>query len=109
MRIFDYRCDNCGKLKNQDANHWLVGVVAAHRTPEGTTQWSCAVRSWDDRLAKRKVTVHLCGDQCALLWQAKQMSKARGLRTTSSEEPEARPANLASGASAVPRGQTRAA
>ncbi len=77
MRMSDYQCDHCGKHKSQDANHWLLGVVATRRQGEVVVHCGVTVKPWDDRLANRKEVVHFCGDQCATLWQARQMSRPK--------------------------------
>jgi hypothetical protein len=69
------KCDNesCGKLKMNDANHWLqamalsdVGIFVGPlhgAIPDGL----------------RKVSVkHFCGEECVLRWFAMELSRLKG-------------------------------
>jgi hypothetical protein len=56
-----YRCDNCDKSREKDANHWLL----LRTGPLGI--FAC-IRKWDQEgqeVAERTNTVHACGQECA--------------------------------------------
>jgi hypothetical protein len=72
------KCDgeNCGKLRANDSNHWLVGWIkngvislALMENPEAF--------SW---LAVSG-TKHFCGEQCASRWFLAEMGKLKGAHT----------------------------
>jgi hypothetical protein len=51
------KCDECGKLRVNDSNHWLEARAYGAVVAVGTV----------GSLEKDKV-VHLCGQECAMKW-----------------------------------------
>ena len=54
------RCDECGKLRVNDSNNWLEGLVFA----EGFV----SVGRIGELPADASKKVHLCGQECAMKW-----------------------------------------
>lgn len=58
MEISTLKCDECGKLRLNDSNHWLEGVAAPG--------YATVARLGE--LQTRSTKVHLCGQECAMKW-----------------------------------------
>lgn len=58
MNIATYCCDNCQKDRARDSNHWflLISTTPAERV--------LIIRPWDEELADRPATRHVCGQEC---------------------------------------------
>jgi hypothetical protein len=63
-----YRCDVCGKLRETDANHWLVLLAR-----EGVSEIS--IIAWDVEIAGADAARHLCGQACALKMIERELPK----------------------------------
>lgn len=60
------RCDECGKLRVNDSNHWLEGT---------TTAMSLVVAATGKLLPNDPRLVHFCGQACALKWVGIKLSE----------------------------------
>ena len=71
-RLEQFKCDGCGKLRTDDANHWWVlgksteGVLVMDRFSHGGRM--------DDRYER----FDFCGQQCALAFISAQMAGGKG-------------------------------
>jgi hypothetical protein len=61
-----WRCDKCNRLK-EPTNGWLVGHYPA---PDSFSIWQ-----WNEELAEKELSVHLCGVECGQKWTTEQMGK----------------------------------
>ena len=57
------RCDECGKLRVNDSNHWLCGAFDAKSFVVISPLGMLPVEAEDE-------IVHLCGQECAMKWVA---------------------------------------
>jgi hypothetical protein len=80
-----FKCEVCGKVKG-DANRWLLGVpLFGELVPFGFIDVELsapepvayALGDWNEALAHRPGTHHLCGDKCALTKQAEYLRRER--------------------------------
>jgi hypothetical protein len=60
MDISTLKCDECGKLRINDSNHWLEG------TADGRMIKVAAVGYMEAAEEERKK--HFCGQACAMKW-----------------------------------------
>lgn len=56
MKVETYKCDQCGKLRSNDSNHWLLALEF---------MGSFRLCAWDRDVAKEPDASHLCGEKCA--------------------------------------------
>jgi hypothetical protein len=56
MEVSTLKCDECGKLRLNDSNHWLEGEFGQY----------IALASFGKLGGGKKV--HLCGQECAMKW-----------------------------------------
>ena len=56
MLVETLKCDECGKLRVNDSNHWMCGWFGAGFVAVG------------DLSAGNPAKVHLCGQECAMKW-----------------------------------------
>ena len=65
-----WKCDasNCGILRANDTNHWLVIYRddAFDRTSSPAIAKRICIEPWSDRLAEIEGTKHACGVDCGL-------------------------------------------
>lgn len=56
-------CDNCGKRRDCDVNHWHVicAIVERGNTPITTI---LSISKWDEQHAIREGAKHVCGAEC---------------------------------------------
>jgi hypothetical protein len=82
-----YRCagPNCGILKRTSDRWWLMWTSAVNYN-----QPVLYLAAWDEELANREGTLHLCGEMCAQKLQSQfmgnirenQLRKALGVRSS---------------------------
>jgi len=90
-----YRCDQCGKLRENDVNRWWMLFARYPVSPEsGDVHWF-RMEPWTARRAKVHSAVHACGEDCAL------KLVQRWLQAFSFAPPSARPISAGSAPSAV--------
>lgn len=76
-KISEIRCNECNKIKDI-ANRWLLGVRTVHSWADehSTADFLCpviALRPWDREMAEAPDVQHFCSDQCALVWQQREI------------------------------------
>lgn len=69
-----WRCDKCNRLK-EPTNGWLVGATYVMGTLPKESFIGFTVVAWDDELADRQDSAHLCGVECGQKWTTEQMGK----------------------------------
>lgn len=75
-----YKCEECPELK-RPSNGWFIGLhvgnlnLAVGGDTEMQITRAALVCEWTDALAAKIGVAHLCGIDCALRWQAKQLAK----------------------------------
>jgi len=83
-----YRCDECGKLREKDANRWWV-LSAYRQRGEFSMIW---LTPWNEEAAKRPVSKHICGREHVLTlvdrWMATGSFVPPSARPVSSVEPK---------------------
>ena len=87
MKVDTFACDNCGKNRDSDSNHWFVMSQYDQRG-----FW---VMPWDDYLSATKDgVVHLCGQECLVAMLTRYLAtgsftrKPVGVRTEATGEVE---------------------
>jgi hypothetical protein len=69
-----YRCSgpNCGQIKNAQDRWWMMWTsFAEYNRP---VLYLCA---WDEEIAQRESTLHVCGELCAQRLQSQFMGNVR--------------------------------
>jgi len=66
--VTTYRCDVCGKLK-QEANNWFRAIASLAPT--------FGIVTWDAPLQRPSGELHLCGMECAQKAMAKAMQEGK--------------------------------
>lgn len=73
-----YKCEECPELK-RPSNGWFIGLNIANMTLSVGVDFkithAAIVCAWTDELAVNQGVAHLCGIDCALKWEAKQLAK----------------------------------
>ena len=64
MKIETYACDECGKRRDSDANHWWVASVFNSAMSSGQTACLTLV-PWDSASLDGGGS-HLCGQSCVI-------------------------------------------
>ena len=69
-----YRCagPNCGILKQSSDRWWLMWTSSEH-----VDQPALYLCSWDEDIANREGTLHVCGELCAQRLQSQFMGNIR--------------------------------
>lgn len=65
MLVETLKCDECGKLRLNDSNHWLEGVAEA--------AWIAVARF--GQLDSQSKKSHLCGQECAMKWAGRKIGE----------------------------------
>jgi len=68
MKQNSYVCDNCGKSREKDANHWFV-LTAQYAIPGAPT-----LLKWNQGSAEDPRARHACGQECAFAMLARFMA-----------------------------------
>jgi hypothetical protein len=84
-----YRCNGCGKLRENDANHWWLLRECMRFVSENK---ELALAAWDADLAHCEDVTHACGQECAQKligqWMATGSFTPPSSRPVSSVEPK---------------------
>jgi len=77
-----YQCDECGKPREKDANHWWLMWV---ELPIGRTPEELMISPWNLEKTEKDGVKHLCGQECV------QKKVELFLATRSLEPPSSKP------------------
>jgi len=61
-----YRCNLCGKLRENDANHWLLLFGRYPVSQDDGKPFVVLIETWTERRARGATAEHACGLECAL-------------------------------------------
>ena len=69
-----YRCagPNCGLLKGDSDRWWMMWTARADGIPV------LSISPWDEALARKEATLHVCGEGCAQKLQSIFLANVRG-------------------------------
>lgn len=56
-------CDNCGKKRESDTNHWfvIIAIIEPGNAPIATV---LRIAKWDEECARHENAKHICGAAC---------------------------------------------
>jgi hypothetical protein len=58
MKVETFKCDECGKSRDKDSNHWYM-IFADQRDAK-----NIEIRRFDVRQEASRVWDHICGQEC---------------------------------------------
>jgi ribosomal protein L37AE/L43A len=61
-----YQCDNCGKDRDDDTNHWFVLMKEVAPLAHDERDYGLIIRRWDENFAEVRDAKHACGQDCAM-------------------------------------------
>lgn len=64
MKRATFQCDNCGKDRDNDTNHWFV--LLEEKPPLGQERCGLIIRHWNKEFAQVAEAKHSCGQDCAM-------------------------------------------
>lgn len=70
-----YKCEMCEKRRNDDSNHWLHGHLVG--TGIMLLAWCDVIRSDQMERSHQNADAHLCGQDHAIQWVSKELSKPK--------------------------------
>ena len=87
MKIETFACDECGKRRDSDANHWWLAIIHSQATRQAPGAEYRVINSegidlikWNKELASgnfREQVSHLCGQSCVIAAVNRFMSEGK--------------------------------
>lgn len=72
MKVNSYACDNCGKQRDRDTNHWFMLQIVSSSIYGDRAE----VFTWDQEF-DTEATSHACGHECALSMLARFLANGK--------------------------------
>ena len=68
-QVATFKCDNCGKMRSDDTNHW-------RNLWEGTNR-VLVIAHWNPAVAEQNGTKHACGESCTVTMIQRHMATGK--------------------------------
>ena len=80
--IINVTCDgeNCEHVRDQDSNHWLVGICIMDQIMVTTSRNNLNLYNEDGRpvpVEQLSALKDFCGEQCAIKWVSKMLTEIK--------------------------------